>query len=83
MPYSELTQLEHTRRMLNHYIERANQRLERWETIKKFTILDQELTVDDDEVTPSLKIRRGAVEEKYSDLIEQMYEGAEADGPGN
>ncbi|MGJ3509959.1 AMP-dependent synthetase/ligase [Enemella sp. A6] len=83
MPYSELTQLEHTRRMLNHYVERANERLERWETVKKFTVLNHELTVDDDEVTPSMKIRRGAVEKKYSDLIEQMYDKAEANGDGN
>lgn len=77
MPYAELSQLEHTRRMVSNYIDRANERLERWETVKRFSILDNELTIDDGEVTPSLKVRRVAVEEKYADTIDEMYADAD------
>ena len=52
----------------------ANKQLERWETIKKFEILPSELSVDEGEVTPSLKIRRKAVEKKYDRLLDGMYD---------
>ena len=53
----------------------ANQKLERWETIKKFEILPAEFSVDAGEVTPSLKIRRKTVEKKYADVLNSMYNG--------
>jgi long-chain acyl-CoA synthetase len=62
------------RELVEGYVAAANQQLERWETIKKFEILPGELTVDEGEVTPSLKIRRKAVERKYADLLESMYD---------
>jgi long-chain acyl-CoA synthetase len=62
------------REMLEGYVSTANKRLERWETVKKFEILPSELSVDEGEVTPSLKIRRKAVEKKYDHLLEGMYE---------
>ena len=43
------------------------------EQIKKFTILPRDLTVDDGELTPTLKIRRIQIRENWSDEIEQMY----------
>ena len=43
------------------------------EQIKKFTILPRDLTVDDGELTPTLKIRRIQIRENLTDEIEQMY----------
>ena len=60
--------------MIEGYVAAANQKLERWETIKRFEILPAELTVDEGEVTPSQKIRRRAVEQKYSDRLDAMYD---------
>nr|WP_294695674.1 long-chain fatty acid--CoA ligase [uncultured Friedmanniella sp.] len=60
--------------MVEGYVNAANKRLERWETVKKFEILPAELSVDEGEVTPSLKIRRKAVERRHQDLLEGMYE---------
>lgn len=60
--------------MLQRYVDSANERLERWETVKRFRVLDHELTVDDGAVTPSLKIRRAAVEKQYADLLDSMYD---------
>ena len=60
--------------LINSHVAQANRKLERWETIKKFEILPHEFTVDDGEVTPSLKIRRKAVEKKYRGTLNTLYE---------
>ncbi|GAB3624011.1 long-chain fatty acid--CoA ligase [Mariniluteicoccus endophyticus] len=60
--------------MVQRYVDAANQRLERWETVKRFAILPGELNVDDGTTTPSLKIRRAQVTQKYADLVESLYD---------
>jgi len=54
-------------------IESFCSRLASYETPHKFALIDRELTVDDGELTPSLKVKRRVVEKKYAALIEQMY----------
>ena len=56
-------------------VEVLNSRLNRWETIKDFRILDHDLTVDDGELTPSMKVRRKVVESRYRPLLDSMYDG--------
>ena len=48
--------------MLTSYVDELNTKLNRWETIKRFIILDHDLTVEDGELTPSLKLKRRVVE---------------------
>jgi long-chain acyl-CoA synthetase len=60
--------------MIEGYIEQANGTLERWETVKRFGILPNELTVEAGDVTPSLKIKRRQVESKYADRLDALYE---------
>ena len=62
------------RELLDGYVAQANSQLERWETIKRFEVLDRELTVEEGEVTPSLKIRRRAVEKKYESVLNSLYD---------
>ena len=50
-----------------------NSGLNRWETVKDVRILPRDLSVDDGELTPSLKIKRKVVETKYAELLESMY----------
>ncbi len=73
LSYAELTQRPEIYSSIEKQMERANSKLERWETVKKFAILDQELTVDNDGVTANMKIRRGFVTEKFADIIEGFY----------
>ena len=58
-------------------IDTLNEQLNRWETIKKFTILPNDLTVEGGELTPSLKVNRRFVERKYHDQLDAMYAGAD------
>jgi long-chain acyl-CoA synthetase len=54
-------------------VEQLNSTLARFEQVKQFRLLDQELTLEGGELTPSLKVRRREVLKKYSDLIETIY----------
>jgi long-chain acyl-CoA synthetase len=77
LSYSSFEELAGSREvhdLIEGQVAEANQSLERWETIKRFEILPSELSVEEGEVTPSLKVRRRAVEQKYADVLNSMYE---------
>ncbi len=54
-------------------IERVNKQLARVETIKKFRLIEQILTAEDEELTPTMKLKRTLVNTKYRDVIDTMY----------
>jgi long-chain acyl-CoA synthetase len=54
-------------------VDTLNGQLNRWETIKKFTILPRDLSEEEGELTASLKVKRKVVEEHFADAIEAMY----------
>src|SRR4030095_13635997 len=54
-------------------IERVNKQLARVETIKKFRLIEQILTPEDEEITPTMKLKRRLVNKKYQEIIEEMY----------
>ncbi len=56
-------------------VDRCNRNLARYETIKYFRILSEDLSVENDLLTPTLKLKRRNIREKYADLIAEMYEG--------
>ena len=56
-------------------IERVNRQLARVETIKKFSLIEQILTAEDEELTPTMKLKRTYVNVKYKDVIDGMYTG--------
>ncbi|KGN29975.1 AMP-dependent synthetase [Knoellia sinensis KCTC 19936] len=74
--YSEIATAPQTREMVQGYVDELNAGLNRWETIKKFTILDHDLTVDSGELTPSLKLKRKVVSDRYKDQLDAHYAGA-------
>jgi long-chain acyl-CoA synthetase len=66
------------RRTVQSCVDELNTRLNRWETIKDFRILDHDMSVEGDELTPSMKVKRKAIEQRYAALLDSMYEGTPA-----
>ena len=76
VPFTNYTSLCHTQAvqdLIGGEIEAVNARFARVETIKKFKLIDQLLDPEDDELTPTQKLKRKVVHEKYAELIEAMY----------
>jgi long-chain acyl-CoA synthetase len=72
-PYSEVVTSDAMRSEIDGHIQQLNDRLNRWETIKKFIILEQDLTIESGELTPSLKLKRRVVEDNYRDRLDALY----------
>ncbi|WP_420099344.1 AMP-dependent synthetase/ligase [Corynebacterium sp.] len=62
-----------TRELVQGYIDELNASLNRWEQVKKFQILPRDLTVEQAELTPSLKLRRKPVAANFADQVEANY----------
>ncbi|WP_235437601.1 long-chain fatty acid--CoA ligase [Micromonospora sp. RV43] len=77
--YTTIVTSPQAREMVEGYVAELNAKLNRWETIKKVTILPRDLTIEDGEVTPSLKIKRRSVETNFASEIDKMYEGTLAE----
>ncbi|MHA4852956.1 AMP-dependent synthetase/ligase [Rhodococcus sp. MSC1_016] len=71
--FSEIAQAQETRNLIGGYVEELNAGLNRWEQIKKFQILDRELTVENGEITPSMKLKRKVVMNNFSDELQDLY----------
>ena len=71
--FETLTQSDAVRAALQEDIDTLNGQLNRWETIKKFTVLPRDLSEEDGELTASLKVKRNVVEKNFRDLIDAMY----------
>ena len=71
--YAEVVTSDAAQAMVQGYVDELNNGLNRWETIKRFAILDRDLTVDEGELTPSLKLRRKIVVERYGSEIDLLY----------
>jgi long-chain acyl-CoA synthetase len=71
--YSDIVTSDKVRKMVGEYVDELNGRLNRWETIKKWEILDHDLTIESGELTPSMKVKRNVVESNYQDRIEALY----------
>jgi long-chain acyl-CoA synthetase len=76
VPFTDFTSLCRAREvhdLIWSEIERVNQNFARVETIKKFRLIEQQLTAEDDELTPTMKLKRKFVNEKYIGVIDGMY----------
>ena len=71
--YTEIVRSDAAQEMVAGYIEQMNAQLNRWETIKKWRVLDHDLSIDSGEMTPSMKVKRNVVQANHQDLIEEMY----------
>ncbi|HJQ07607.1 MAG TPA: long-chain fatty acid--CoA ligase [Nocardioides sp.] len=73
--YTDLARNEKVKEMIGEYVDQLNASLNRWETIKKWELLDHDLTIESGELTPSLKVKRAVVEANNKDLINSFYGG--------
>ena len=78
-PYSEIVRSEDAKRLLDPYFKQVNKSLAKYESVKQFAILPSDLSIDNGELTPSLKVKRKVVEKKYQAMLDKMYEGSVAD----
>ncbi len=72
--YEDLSKRDDVHAMLQGYVDEMNGRLPRWETIKKFAVLPEDLTVESGALTPSLKVKRKVVEKRYAEVLDEFYE---------
>lgn len=72
--FSALARSDEMRALVCGIVERANDRVSSTEAIRTFVILDDELSVERDEITPTMKIKRDVVIERYKDVLESLYE---------
>src|SRR3989440_12094740 len=77
--YEDIAASPAARELIEGYVTELNGQLNRWETIKKFTILPRDLSIEDGELTPSMKIKRRIVEKSFAPQIEALYAGTIAD----
>jgi long-chain acyl-CoA synthetase len=70
---AELARDEKVRELVQREIDRANEHYAKVEQIKKFTILDHDLSIESGELTPTLKVKRNVINESYRELFESMY----------
>ncbi len=71
--YASLTRTPAVQELIQSEIDRVNKKFARVEQIKKFFLLDTQLTAEDEELTPTMKLKRKLVEKKYSAQIKAMY----------
>ena len=68
-----LSQDERVRELLQDTVDEANRERSRFEQVKRFTVLPRDFTMEDGEITPTLKLRRRAVQEHFADEIDALY----------
>ena len=71
--YDEIVASDQARSMVDGYVTELNAKLNRWETVKKFVILDHDLSVESGEMTPSLKVKRKVVEDNHRAQLDELY----------
>ncbi len=73
--YASLTRAKEVQALIQGEVDRVNRKFARVEQIKAFRLLETQLGAEDEELTPTMKLKRKFVEAKYAGLIESMYKG--------
>ena len=72
--FSDLITKKEITDLVQREIDTQNKELAKVENIRKFTILENEFSQEREEVTPTFKIKRKNITEKYKDVVARMYE---------
>ena len=70
---AELAVAEQVRELVQQELDRANSNYAQVEQIKKFAILDHDLSVEQGELTPTLKVKRNVINDRYAELLHSLY----------
>ena len=70
---ADLSDADELRAAIQSAVDEANRSVSRAESIRQFTILPRDLTIENDELTPTLKVRRATVQKTYADVIDSLY----------
>ena len=73
--YASLTRAPEVRALIQAEVDRVNKKFARAEQVKKFHLIEAQLTAEDEELTPTMKLKRKLVHKKYAPQIEAMYAG--------
>lgn len=73
----DLVEMKQIYELLEKDLDQFQKKLANFERVRKFAILDKPFTIETGELTPSLKVKRKVIEERYKELIEDMYKGLE------
>jgi long-chain acyl-CoA synthetase len=68
-----LSKTDEVRQLVQRELDRANQHYAQVEQIKKFAILDHDLSIDGGELTPTLKVKRNVIHDRYAELFDSLY----------
>jgi long-chain acyl-CoA synthetase len=71
--YTEVVSSPQMREVIQGQIDELNSKVNRWETIKKFAILDHDLSIESGEITPSMKVKRNVVEANNKAILDGFY----------
>jgi long-chain acyl-CoA synthetase len=71
--YTEVVRSSEIHDLVQGQIDELNGKLNRWETIKKFAILDHDLSIESGEITPSMKVKRNVVEANNKAILDGFY----------
>jgi long-chain acyl-CoA synthetase len=71
--YAAIVTSDKCQEMVKGYVDELNTQLNRWETIKKWEVLDHDLSVESGELTPSMKVKRNVVEKNYQEKLDAFY----------
>ncbi|MDW8420111.1 MAG: long-chain fatty acid--CoA ligase [Chitinophagales bacterium] len=69
----EMVNNPEVKKLFQNYIDEKNKHFGQWETVKKFTLLPKEWSIETGELTPTMKVKRKVVNEKYKAEIDAMY----------
>jgi len=70
---AELAKSDEVREMVQVELDRANSNYAKVEQVKRFTILDHDLSIESGELTPTLKVKRNVINDRYAELFDELY----------
>jgi len=71
--YQSLTRAAPVLKLIEEEVDKVNRRFARVEQIKRFRLIEQRLTAEDEELTPTMKLKRKLVQQKYAEVVDSMY----------